>query len=310
MIWVKRWLTRPSRVPRPLRAAVALVLSTTALFGIFAPPSSGERKVSSSAGAKVSSPGPLTARGGPPSTSPDAPDKSPEPPGKGSLTKSFPDTAALRGEGSTLYDNGCSACHGFLLSGRAGKGPSLVGVGAGPVNFYLSTGRMPLQDPTDQPERAQPAYDRRQTDALIAYITSLGGGPASANADPAQGDLSQGFSLFTLHCAGCHQIAGRGGMTVGAFAPSLQHDSALEIAEAVRMGPYLMPHFDAAQADQRQLDSIARYVLYTRHPDNAGGWGLYNLGPIPEGMAAWFIALVALVLVARLIGERTGGEVK
>jgi ubiquinol-cytochrome c reductase cytochrome c subunit len=99
-------------------------------------------------------------------------------------------------------------------------------------------------------------------------------------------------------------------MTVGAFAPSLQHDSALEIAEAVRMGPYLMPHFSSTQIGQRQLDSIARYVLYTRHPDNPGGWGLYNLGPIPEGMAAWFIALLALVLVARLIGERTGGEVK
>jgi ubiquinol-cytochrome c reductase cytochrome c subunit len=226
------------------------------------------------------------------------------------LTETFPNTTALRGKGVTLYDNGCSACHGFLLTGRAGQGPSLVGVGAGPVNFYLSTGRMPLQDPTDQPERSHPAYSRRQIDALIAYIGSFGGGPASADADAAEGNLSQGFSQFTLHCAGCHQIVARGGMTVGAFAPSLQHDTPLQIAEAVRMGPYLMPHFSAAQIDQRQLDSIARYVLYTRHPDNAGGWGLYNLGPIPEGLAAWFIALLALVLVARLIGERTGGEVK
>jgi len=182
-------------------------------------------------------------------------------------------------------------------------------VGAGPVNFYLSTGRMPLSNPTDQPERGQPAYHRRQIDALIAYISSFGG-PPSPNADAAAGDLAQGFSQFTLHCAGCHQIVGRGGMTVGAVAPSLQHDTPLEIAEAVRMGPYLMPHFDATQIDQRQLDSIARYVLYTRHPRNAGGWGLYNIGPIPEGMAVWFIALVALVLVARLIGERTGGEVE
>ena len=55
------------------------------------------------------------------------------------------------------------------------------------------------------------------------------------------------------------------------------------------MGPYLMPHFDAKQIDQHQLDSIARYVLWTRHPANAGGWGIYNIGPIPEGIVAWFI---------------------
>ena len=205
MIWLKGWLTRPSRVPRPLRAAAALVLSTIALFGIFAPPSSsaGERTAAGSrtvrtSGGTVTTPGLLTATGGPPSTSPNAPDKRPEPPGKGSLTKTFPDTAALRGEGSTLYDSGCSACHGFLLSGRAGKGPSLVGVGAGPVNFYLSTGRMPLQNPTDQPERSQPAYDRHQIDALIAYITSLGGGPARADADPAQGTSPRGSR--SSHC--------------------------------------------------------------------------------------------------------------
>ncbi|HEY3772875.1 MAG TPA: cytochrome c [Solirubrobacteraceae bacterium] len=127
------------------------------------------------------------------------------------MTETFPNTTALRGKGVTLYDNGCSACHGFLLTGRAGQGPSLVGVGAGPVNFYLSTGRMPLQDPTDQPERSHPAYSRRQIDALIAYIGSFGGGPASADADAAEGNLSQGFSQFTLHCAGCHQIVARGG---------------------------------------------------------------------------------------------------
>jgi ubiquinol-cytochrome c reductase cytochrome c subunit len=71
------------------------------------------------------------------------------------------------------------------------------------------------------------------------------------------------------------------------------------------MGPYVMPHFDYRQIDQHQLDSIARYVVWTRHPDNAGGWGISNIGPIPEGIVAWFVALTALVIVARLIGERT-----
>lgn len=294
---LRRWLTRPSRIPRPLRAATALVLATTALFGIFEPPSSARPGA-----------GALTAEGGPPSTAANAPSKRPDPPGAGNPTTSFPDSAALRAEGQTLFDNGCSACHGLNLEGRHGYGPALDNVGAGPVDFYLSTGRMPLQNPTDQPERAHPAFDRRQIDALIDYITSVGGGPPAPAAQPEKGNLSTGFDQFTLHCAGCHQIVGRGGMTIGAYVPNLQDATATEIAEAIRMGPYLMPHFDAQQIDQHELDSLARYIIYTRHPDNVGGWGIYNIGPIPEGMAAWFIALLALVIVARLIGERTGGE--
>ena len=113
-----------------------------------------------------------------------------------------------------------------------------------------------------------------------------------------------GLHQFTLNCAGCHQSVARGGLTLGAVVPNLDHATPQQIAEAVRMGPYLMPHFDAAQINQHDLDSIAAYVLWTRHPDNAGGWGIYNIGPIPEGMVAWFIGLAAMVLVARLIGER------
>jgi ubiquinol-cytochrome c reductase cytochrome c subunit len=199
-----------------------------------------------------------------------------------------------------------------MLQGQSGVAPSLVGVGAGAVNFYLATGRMPLQAPRDQPVRGRPAYDPSQINALIAFITKVGGGPSAPAANPAAGSLSEGLHQFTLHCAGCHQIVARGGLTLGAFVPSLQQATPLQIAEAVRIGPYLMPHFDASQINQRQLDSIARYVIWTRHPDNAGGWGLYNIGPIPEGMVAWFIALAALVIVARLIGERTseGGSIK
>ena len=138
----------------------------------------------------------------------------------------------------------------------------------------------------------------------MAFVSSFGGPPAPS-ADPNAGDLALGLHEFTLHCAGCHQIVARGGLTLGAVVPDLQPATPLQIAEAVRMGPYLMPHFDAKQIDQHQLDSLARYVLWTRHPDNAGGWGISNIGPIPEGMVAWFMGLVALVIVARLIGERT-----
>ncbi len=294
-----RWLTHRSRIPPVLRMWAAMVLATVAVVGLAAAPSQGQSGSAtpgaSAAGASATDGGPLPEF--------NSPTKSPEPPGPGNPTKSFPDSPALRAEGFTLYQSSCSSCHGIALNGTPGVAPSLHGVGAGPVDFYLSTGRMPLEQPREEPLRTTPAFTRSQIDALIAYISSFGG-PAAPTADPADGNLALGFQQFTLNCAGCHQIVARGGITVNAQVPDLQAATPQQIAEAVRMGPYLMPHFDSKQIDQYELDSIARYVVWTRHPDNAGGWGIYNIGPIPEGIVAWFIGLVALVIVARLIGER------
>jgi ubiquinol-cytochrome c reductase cytochrome c subunit len=163
---------------------------------------------------------------------------------------------------------------------------------------------MPLADPTVAPVRTDPAYDPAQIRALVAYVASFGG-PPIPRVDPARGSLAAGFRAYTERCAGCHQVVARGGIVTGAIAPPLQQASAREIAEAVRVGPYLMPRFTSRQLDPATLDSIARYALAARHPDDAGGWGIGNIGPIPEGMVAWLLALVALLIVARLIGERS-----
>jgi ubiquinol-cytochrome c reductase cytochrome c subunit len=64
-----------------------------------------------------------------------------------------------------------------------------------------------------------------------------------------------------------------------------------------------MPRFGEQRLSRRQLDSIVRYVLYARNPDDRGGWSLGHLGPVPEGMVAWLLAGAALLLVTRLIGE-------
>lgn len=281
-----RWLTRRSRIPRVLRVMLAVVLAAIAVVGLAAPSSSGQAGL-----------------GGGPAGELHPPTKSPEPPGAGNPTRTFPDSPGLRALGFTLYQGSCASCHGIALQGTAGVAPSLRGVGPGPVDFYLSTGRMPLDQPRNQPARGAPLFSRSKINALIAYVSSFGGPPAPST-DPAKGDLALGFHEFTLNCAGCHQIVARGGITVDAQVPDLGEATPQQIAEAVRMGPYLMPHFDANQIDQQQLDSIVRYVLWTRRPDNAGGWGIYNIGPIPEGIVAWFIGLAALVIVARLIGER------
>jgi ubiquinol-cytochrome c reductase cytochrome c subunit len=65
-----------------------------------------------------------------------------------------------------------------------------------------------------------------------------------------------------------------------------------------------MPRFSSRQISDSQLNSIVRYVLWTRHPDNHGGWGIGNIGPIPEGLVSWFIAGVVLVGTCLIIGKR------
>ena len=206
-------------------------------------------------------------------------------------------------DGRALFDEACSTCHGDDANGIRGTAPTLHGVGRQAADFYLSTGRMPLADPEDEPIRTRPAYTAAERKALIDYIGSLGG-PDIPKVDPAQGSLSDGQELFASHCAGCHQIVAQGGVVPGGVAPPLQEATPTQIAEAVRVGPYLMPKYSERQIDQHQLDSITRYVLSTRHPPDRGGWGIGNIGPIPEGMVAWLLAGAALLIVARLLGER------
>jgi ubiquinol-cytochrome c reductase cytochrome c subunit len=207
--------------------------------------------------------------------------------------------------GRDLFVAGCSSCHGLDAKGVKGAGPSLEHAGAAAADFYLSTGRMPLDTTGDEPVRSKPAYTRAEIDDLVAYISSLGG-PRIPSADPSRGSLSEGFHAFAEHCAGCHQIVGRGGVVTGGFSPQLLAATPRQVAEAVRIGPYLMPAFDEHQLDQHALDSIARYVQWTKHPDDRGGWGLFQIGPVPEGMVTWFIGALALLLVARAIGKRAG----
>jgi ubiquinol-cytochrome c reductase cytochrome c subunit len=206
--------------------------------------------------------------------------------------------------GRQLFVAGCASCHGMSAEGVPQRGPSLVGVGAQAADFYLTTGRMPLNAPGQEPHRGHPAYAPAQIRDLVAYIQSLGG-PPIPSVDPAQGSLSHGRQLFASNCAGCHQIGGTGGVVPGASVPSLDTATPTQIAEAVRIGPFVMPRFTSAALDQHDIDSITRYVLALRsHPDDRGGWSLGHLGPIPEGMVAWLIGIAALLAVARVVGER------
>ena len=205
--------------------------------------------------------------------------------------------------GQSLFAEGCSSCHGFDARGVPDQGPSLRRVGALAADFYLRTGRMPLSYPGEEPSRAEPRYSNRQIEAIVAYVASLGGPPVP-RVDPRRGSLSDGQRLFTSSCAGCHSVTAVGGVATGASAPPLDRATATQVGEAVRIGPYLMPRFNRKLIGSRDVDSLARYIDYTQDPDDAGGWGIGHIGPVPEGMVAWLLAAAALLLIARLIGER------
>lgn len=216
--------------------------------------------------------------------------------------------------GAELYAGNCASCHGISGSGISsprrgagnilGAGPTLQGVGALAPDFYLRTGYMPLSSIHDQPGPDRVLFTEKEIRSLVAYIASLAPGPGIPHPDPAAGTLSEGVQQFSLHCAGCHQIMARGGYVTGAMVPPLQTATPTEIAEAVRIGPYLMPRFSTMQISDAQLNSIVKYVLSTRHPDNRGGWGIGNLGPIPEGLVTWWIAAPLLIIACMAVGRR------
>ena len=183
-------------------------------------------------------------------------------------------------------------------------GPSLQGVGALSADFYLRTGYMPLKRNGLQPRRSRLLLGPSEINALVRYVASLGKGPPVPHPHPERGDVSEGMRLFRENCAGCHQIVAEGGYVTNAVPPALGAATATQVAEAVRIGPYVMPAFSEKQISDAQLNSIVRYVEFAQHPPNYGGWALGNIGPIPEGLVSWFIAGTVLIGVCLVIGKR------
>lgn len=234
--------------------------------------------------------------------------------------------------GEELYIAHCQSCHGVDGVGNAKKAiPELISAGAAAADFYLTTGRMPSNDPRDIPIRNHPYFNATQIRQLDAYIAALPKithtnvhGPIGAATGAAPGipyvepvcrtgqkpssgcvTLAEGEQNFQLNCAACHQIAGAGDiLSKGALIPTLRNATPLQVAEAARIGPRPMPIFGPKTLTDAQVSSIARYVQYLKHPANRGGLPLGHFGPVPEGFVAILIGFGACLFIARLIGNR------
>lgn len=236
------------------------------------------------------------------------------------LVLALPASAANVQHGKQLFGQYCVSCHGPNAEGATGQryggsagrdnqlltglAPNLHGVGALAADFYLRTGYMPLKRNGMQPRRSKLIFGERDLQDLIAYVASLGKGPPVPQPDPASGNLAEGLHQFTDHCAGCHQVVAEGGVVTGAVPPALEDVTSTQIAEAVRIGPYVMPTFSKKAISDAQLNSIIAYVQYAKHPDDRGGWSLGHVGPVPEGLVTWFLAAAVLVAVCMVIGKR------
>ncbi len=227
--------------------------------------------------------------------------------------------------GAVLYSEHCQSCHGYEGEGGVVSGaPSLVDKGAAAANFYLTTGRMPLNAANNEAIRHHSIFTSAQIRQLDAYINALpqitgkgGSGPTIPTVEPlcqnqgtlaaqsAQGcvTLSEGQQLFSINCAACHQAAGSGNiLSNGNVIPSLNNATLTQVAEAPLVGPKPMPIF--TELTNAQISAIAQYVTYLHHASNPGGFAIGRIGPVAEGFVAILGGFCLLWFAARMIGNR------
>ena len=238
--------------------------------------------------------------------------------------------------GEHLINSECSSCHGVGGHGTS-RAPSIIAEGAAGVDFYIRTGRMPLNNPNDEALQHHSDFTEGEIEQLDSYVAALpkidhvsnAGAPGdpgipviqplctgAAASDPAtlaqerKGTspcvtLSFGSTTFTLNCAQCHQIAGRGGLLSKAdVIPTIQNASLLVAVEAMRIGPEPMPVFGPGQLNENQVSAVAHYVEYLHQPSHPGGLTISGFGPVAEGFVGIVVGLGLLLLVSRLIGNR------
>jgi ubiquinol-cytochrome c reductase cytochrome c subunit len=205
--------------------------------------------------------------------------------------------------GEDLFQVRCVSCHDSDGSGIEGVAPDIRRAGAAGAHYWITSGRMPAEeDEPTQSERKQTPFTTDEITALVAYVASLDDGPPIPRVNPDDGDLARGGELYRLNCAACHQAALSGGaLSYGRNAPTLEGVTAVQMAEALRLGPGEMPVFDYFTEDE--VNSLIRYILDLQEGDSPGGFSLGRIGPIPEGFVAIVVGLGALILLAMWIGK-------
>jgi ubiquinol-cytochrome c reductase cytochrome c subunit len=216
-------------------------------------------------------------------------------------------------EGRQLYLVGCASCHGKNAEGIKTTsgilGPPLIGVGAAAVDFQVGTGRMPMMQSGAQVPRKDPIYTPAETEALAAFIASLGPGPEipteeEYSSEGVSGEeLVRGGELWRTNCTACHNYNASGGaLPHGKYAPSLEGVSDKHMYEAMLTGPQAMPVFSDGTMTPEDKKHVIAYVNSLEETPDYGGLDLGYLGPVSEGLFGWLIGMGGLVAFAIWIG--------
>jgi ubiquinol-cytochrome c reductase cytochrome c subunit len=217
------------------------------------------------------------------------------------LAAPAPSPMASVSAGQGAYEQNCATCHGGDLRGGA-NAPPLRGVGAADVDFMLETGRMPAAVPWIEVGHLEPLLSQATIDAIVGYVTSVQpGGPPIPSV--LAGNAARGRTLFEENCMHCHGSQGDGA-AIGFldWAPSLDHATLTEVAEAIRVGPGEMPRFGERQLSATDMNDIAGYLsAHNARPDVM--LPLATSGPVPEGLLGWLgaglMAFLAYAFSAR-----------
>lgn len=233
-------------------------------------------------------------------------------------------------QGNTLYQEYCARCHGGtglgVVSDEAAAGPPLINVGAASVDFMIASGRMPAESQYDPLIRREPAFNDTERAALVAYVTQLEI-PDNLTAEEARAlgippqpgppipdisgwedaDLAEGRALFTTNCAACHGPTAAG-IAVGQddVSSNLEGVPPLQMAEAIRVGPGVMPVFSDDVLSQEELEATVAWVMNLPQRESPGGISIGRSGPVSEGLLAWVIGMGLLGVAVYVLGERIG----
>ena len=233
-------------------------------------------------------------------------------------------------QGNTLYQENCARCHGGtglgVVSDEAAAGPPIINVGAASVDFMIASGRMPAESQYDPLIRREPAFNDTERQALVAYVTQLEipdnltveeAEALGISAQPGPGipdisgwedaDLAEGRALFTTNCAACHGPTAAG-IAVGQndVSSNLAGVPPLQVAQAIRSGPGVMPVFSDEVFTQEELDATVAWVINLPERESPGGINVGRSGPVTEGLLAWVIGMGLLGVAVYVLGERIG----
>ena len=200
-----------------------------------------------------------------------------------------------------------SSCHGADGEGvaRPGRRRSTdVGRGGSPTSTSRP-GACRWRTPTSSRVRKRPAYDDDEIDALVAYVASLGDGPAIPSVDPGARRPRRGRRALPGELpAPCHSAAGAGGaLSYGRAAPDAAPGRRRSRSPRPSAPGRARCRCSARRRHRRARSSTSSCATsqYLDDPDDRGGLPLGRIGPIPEGFVAWVVGIGALLAARRRV---------